>query len=325
MNMQQLADVLNVSVSTISKAFSGSPEISEKTQKLIFSAAKKMGCYDKYCNRNFAKKVIAVICPEFQSRYYSQHLTYLKKEIEKYNGIMVVGSYDFDGISQKELLSYFTESAKVDGVIIIGSNNSKAKYNTPIVVIGHDENLDSIWLSMKTAIKDAIECLVKNAHTDIAYIGEELTKNSFNNFAEAMIENNLKINDSYVIKSKERFEQAGYDGMNTLLALEKPPTAVLAAYDSIAIGAMKSIYEHGLKVPDDISIIGMDDSREAAYLSVPLASITSYTEDLCQITVDLLFERIEKGDINKIKRINVSTSFLNRNSVGKAKNSNDDD
>lgn len=321
MNMQQLADVLKVSVSTVSKAFSGSHEISEGTKELIYETAKKMGCYDKYCKHTFFKRVIAVICPEFQSGYYSQHLTYLKKEIEKYNGIMLVGSYDFDGISQKELISYFTETAKVNGIIIIGSNNLKEKYSTPIVVIGYNENLDSISLSMKGAIKDAIECLVINGHTDIAYIGEELTKIRFSNFAEAMQEKNLKINDCYIIKSKERFEQAGYDAMNSLLSLENPPTAVFAAYDSIAIGAMKSIYEHGLKVPDDISIIGMDDSREAAYLSVPLASITSYAEDLCEIAVDLLFERMEKGDINKIKKINVSTSFLNRNSVGKVKKS----
>lgn len=319
MTMKQLAEIANTTVSTVSKAFSGSPEISEEKRKEIFEIAKREGCYDKYCKPFFEKKVIAVICPEFQSGYYSQQLMYFRKEIEKHNGVMVAGCYNFDEASKDELISYFTEGAKIDGVIIVGTGISNRNYNTPIVVIGNSDNSDSISLSMKHAIKDAIGCLLKNGHTDVAFIGEKLTIQKFRNFAEAMEENGLKINDGYVIESNERYEKAGYSAMNKLLSMEKPPTAVVAAYDSIAIGAMKSIYEHGLSIPDDISLIGMDDNREITYLNVPLTSITSYCEDLCEIAVNLLFERIEKGGSTKIKKINISTELVIRESVGKAK------
>lgn len=157
-----------------------------------------------------------------------KQLTYLKKEIEKRDSVMIVGCHNFDEDSKGDLVSYFTESA-------------------------------------------------------------------------------------------ERFEEAGYDAMNTLLAKEKRPTAVIAAYDSIAIGAMKSIYEHGLSIPDDISLIGMDDESQTAYLNVPLTSTTSYLEDLCEIVVDVLFNRIENGDELAIRKINVSTELVERKSVGKAK------
>ena len=89
--------------------------------------------------------------------------------------------------------------------------------------------------------------------------------------------------------------------MNKLLSLQNPPTAVIAAYDDIAFGAMKSIYEHGLKIPEDISIISSDDRKESQYLHERLTSITAYNEDLAEIAVDLLFDLIEKKTATRLK------------------------
>ena len=319
MTMKQLAEIANVSVSTVSKAFSGSREISEEKREYIFEIAKKEGCYDKYCKPFFKKKVIAVVCPEFHSGYFSSQLAYLKENIEKHIGVMVAACYNFDDNSKNEIISYFTESAKVDGLIVMGSNLPRPSYNTPIVVIGENEDFDSISLSIKSAIKDAIEYLFENGHTDIAFIGECLTQKKFEGFAAAIEEIGLKINDDLIIESKERFEEAGYNAMNLLIEKKKPPTAVIAAYDSIAVGAMKSIYEHGLNIPDDISLIGMDCNRETAYLNVPLTTITSYNEDLCEIAVNLLFDKMKDKNRTKPKKIKVSTELIKRKSVGKAK------
>lgn len=319
MTLKKIADIAGVSVSTVSKAFSGSREISPKKREYIFEIAKKAGCYDKYCKSSFGKKVIAVICPEFQGGYYSEKLTYFAKEIEKRDSVMVAGCYSFNKDSKEKLISYFTESAKVDGLIILGADIPSAKYSTPILVIGESENSDSISLSLKNAIDNAIECLLENGHRDIAFIGEKLTEGKFKRFETAMSEKGIKINTDYVVESEERFERAGYSAMNKLLAMEKPPTAVVAAYDHIAIGAMKSIYEHGFNIPDDISLIGMDDIRETSYLNVSLTSITSYSEELCEIAVGALFERMKKGNNTRIKKINVASDFVERKSVGKAK------
>lgn len=319
MTMKQLAHLAGVSVSTVSKAFSKSPEIPEARREQIFELAKKTGCYDKYCKPLFTKKVIGVICPEFQSDHFSQQLGYLKKEIEKRGSMMVATAYDFDAGTKEELITYFTENAKVDGLIIIGYDSSEKKYTTPIVVIGDSENSDSILLSTKSAIRDAIDYLSDNGHTNIAFIGEKLSKVKMKNFIEAMENKGLKINDDYIIEGNERFEEAGYTAMNNLLSMKIRPTAIIAAYDNIAIGAMRSIYEHGLKIPEDISIIGMDDNRSSSYTNVPLTSITLYIKDLCEIAVDLLFERIENGDNNKIKKIKVSTDLTKRQTVGKVK------
>lgn len=319
MTMKQLAELSGVSVSTVSKAFSGNSEIPEETRQRIFEIAKKQGCYEKYCKTHFAKKVIAVICPEFHSGNYSQQLFYLRKELKKRNAVMIAGSNEFDANAENDLLSYFTENAKVDGMIVIGKMKDASKHSTPIVAIGEGENCDSISLSMKSAINDAVESLIQNGHKDIAFIGEKLTKEKCDDFIQAMEKAGLQVNSDYVIESSYRFEKAGYEGMNELLSKEKIPTAVIAAYDNIAVGAMKSLYEQGLKIPDDISVIGMDDNREVAYLDVPMTSITPYYEDLAEIAVSLLFEKIENKNSAVNKKIKVSAELIKRESTGKAK------
>lgn len=319
MTMKQLASLAGVSVSTVSKAFSQKSEIPEKTRQHIFEIARKQGCYEKYCKSHFAKKVIAVICPEFQSGNYSQHLAYLRKEIEKRDAVMIAGSHEFNEDSTSELVSYFTENAKVDGIIAIDSIKHEIKCNTPIVVIGECENYDSISLSIFSAINDAILYFKENGHKDIAFLGEKLTTSKCDCFIQAMEKAGIKIDYDYIVKSDCRFEEAGYDGMKKIFSKGKIPTAVIAAYDNIAMGAMKYIREHGLKIPEDISVIGMDDNREAAYLDVPMTSITPYYEDLSEIAVDLLFEKIENKTSDKNKKIKVSAELVKRESTGKAK------
>lgn len=319
MTMKQLASLAGVSVSTVSKAFSSNHEIPEGTRQRIFEIAKKQGCYEKYCKTPFAKKVIAVICPEFHSGNYSQQLAALRKEIEKRSAVMIAGSSEFNEDSTNELVSYFTENAKVDGIIVIDNIKQKTIHSVPIVVIGDSEIYDSIALSMKSAINDAVESLIQSGHKQIAFVGEQLTKSKCRNFIQAMEKSGIRVDYDYIVESDCRFEEAGYDGMKKIFSKGKIPTAVVAAYDNIAMGAMKCIREYGLKIPEDISVIGMDDNREVAYLEVPMTSITPYYEDLSEIAVDLLFEKIENKNSDKNKTIRVSAELVKRESTGKAK------
>lgn len=318
MTMDKLAKLAGVSVSTISKAFSGSKEISEDKRKYIFEVAKEAGCYDKYCKNIRTEKVIAVICPEFNSRFYSEQLFFLEKEIKKHGAVMVCSCSNFDRDEGARLLSLYTEQLKVDGIIALYNINCYKKFSVPIVVLGESENFDSVTISDTQALNEAIRHLKENGHKNIAFIGESLTSSRKSDFEKAMLKNKLEINENYIVEDTGRFELAGYNAMSTLLTLENRPTAVICAYDNIAIGAMRSICEHGLRIPEDISIIGSDDINEAPFLSVPLTSITAYNEDLCEILVDMLFDRINNPQKKHNKNIKVSKGLIKRESVGKS-------
>lgn len=129
----------------------------------------------------------------------------------------------------------------------------------------------------------------------------------------------IPVKDEYIINTVDkRFEFAGYEAMNILLGLKNPPTAVITAYDYIAFGAIKSIRKHGLRIPEDISIIGRDDVKECDYLDIPLTTITPYSKDLCEIIIDELFDKIENRNNNRTKAVKVSFQLLKRSTVGKS-------
>ena len=318
MTMQELAKLAGVSVSTISKAFSGSREISETLRNRIFELAKENDCYYKYLKMSKYKYVIGVVCPEFQSGYYTQHLDYLEREIKKRGGIMLAAGSNFDRNEHSEIVSYFAGKLKADGIILYHTSDIDIKYDIPVMSLGTSDISDSVELSYEQARTDAINHLADNGHRKIAYIGEQLTKECISEFFGAMKKAGIEIKNDYVITTNDsRFEAAGFEAMNRLLNLPDPPTAVIAAYDYIAFGAIKAITERGLKVPEDISIIGRDDVKECDYMPLPLTTITPYSQDLCEIVVTELFNRIEKKTSGKPKKIKVSAELVKRGTVSK--------
>ena len=322
MKMTELAKLAGVNVSTISKAFSGGKGVSPELRERIFELARQHGCYDKYCKLPYKGMVVGVICCEFESRYYSEILSCLSRKLRERGAIINVSDTDYSKENFEELLEYYSDHVKVDGIVLVSSGSKiDRNFSIPIISLGGCVNFNSIIYSEEKASYDAIKHFKDNGHRKIAYIGETWSIPRLKNFINSMKANDIPIEEKYVITSKERLIYAGYNEMNKLLELPDPPTAVLAAYDNIAIGAMKCIYDHGLKIPEDISIIGADDTREASYLPCSLTSITAYNDDLIDITLDVLFDLIERKDSSSKKKIKVLKELVVRDSVAKAKES----
>lgn len=277
MSLKELAKQANVSISTVSKAFSGSADISEKTRDHIFNTAKSMGIYEKYHKERAPKTVIAIICPEICSEYYSDIVDNINKSAEKYGAMTVVSISGFDSTRVNELFRYHAYIQKVDGIIVLSGAESIINPDKfPVIAFGtsFDADKDSISVDVQDGILSAIRYLAENGHSKIAYIGEKNTEKTFDEFKSAMDALGLIVDKKLVYSGTERFEEAGVAGMTRMFESKSVPTAVFAAYDYIAIGAIKCINAHGLKVPDDISIIGTDDTYSAAQMNIPLTSIS---------------------------------------------------
>ena len=318
MTMAKLADLAGVSVSTVSKAFSGSGEISEEKREHIFNIAKEHGCYDKYCRNIHGSKVIAVICPEYKSGTYSELLSFMENEIKKRNGIMISGSTDFSTERAEQLLRFFMGYSKVDGIVSLCALPEGIKCSVPVVTTYNNKSYHSVIVSEDAAIDEAIRTLKEYGHKKIGYVGEKLSHSRYERFLRTMKKNKLSVDNKYVAEEAERFESAGYTAMNKLFENGTIPTAIIASYDNVAIGAMKSIYEHGLKIPEDISVVGCDDIKEASYLDDSLSSITAYNYELCEVLTDFLFSLIKEKNVDNFKTIKISKQFVERKSIGRA-------
>lgn len=321
MTLKMIAEICGVSVGTVSKAFSGSLEISEDTRQKIFDVAKQNGCFDKYNKNKFEKKVIAVICPEVQSDYYDTILSILNKEISSQNGIMCVSLSNFSAKREQELFNYYSSYCHADGIIIIGMHDHIINnINIPTVAIGantNKKNIDVIKSDIYSSIEKAVFYLKENGHTQIAFLGESLTFGKLSMFEQAIKKAELEINPDFIKTGTSRFEEAGIQAMNELFKNDTLPTAIMAAYDYIAIGAMKCIHSHGMEVPKDFSVIGMDDISIIPYLDTPISSIKTYTDEACRAAVDLIIKKIDNQFYTAKQHITISSDFVVRESIRK--------
>ena len=319
MTLSKLAQIANVSVSTVSKALSDSPEISQKTRDTIINLAKEMGCFEKYYKPKYQKKVIAVICPEILGLHYTQMATSIESEISAHGGTMILGVSNFSHKTQTELIEYYTKFVGVDGIIIIESQGSiKNDTNTPIVQIGLEteaKNTDCVRVDIFPAMIEALSTLAKYGHTRIGFVGEKLAVTEYGYFTQAMEKRMMYYSPQDVIISEKRFYDAGYFAMDEILKKKNKPTAIFAAYSHIASGILQRLKEENMSVPDSLSLICMDDISSMPYSDVNLSSIKMHLDDLCAIATDLLFQKMEKSYIKIKQSITVTREFVKGDSI----------
>lgn len=294
--LSKIAKEAHVSVSTASKAFSGSPEVNEETRQQIFEVAKRYGCFKKFFNAKYSKYVIAIICPEFNSIHYANYLSFLRQNLEQKNCEICVAESSFSAEKEKELLNYYYKHADVDAIIVIEPSCQIPEHaELPVLLLGpidENGNCPSVFCDVDSALEDSIGYLKSKGVTTVGFVGEKLTQRKLTHFHNALNKQGIPYNEDFVQIADQRFEAGGYMAMEALLKAESLPRAVVCAYDDMAIGAMRCVADHGLKIPEDIAILGMDDIPQAPYLIPSLASIDSQIDALCALATTTVIAQI---------------------------------
>ena len=187
---------------------------------------------------------------------------------------------------------------RVDGIILWGSGEGiKNPDQIPLVAITGNKRLppnsDAVRIDLDRAMTELAATIKDYGHTTVGFIGERLTTGKEQKFKSALRRMGLPVHNKFTATSSSRFAQAGEDCMKQLIDRNAVPSVIVAAYDQIAYGAMKFAREHGYRIPEDISFIGMDDISSAPYLDTSLSSLHTDFESVCPQIVDLIFRRME--------------------------------
>lgn len=313
MNLTKLAQIANVSVSTVSKAFSNSHEISEQTREMIFKVARENNCFDRYYKPKYQKKVIAVICPEMLGIHYSAMATYLENEISASKDTMVLSVNNFSEKKQSELIEYYTKFLGADGIIVIEPIETiKNITDIPIVQIGSEnesKNVDCVNVSVNDAMDEALEYVTSHKLKKIGFIGEKYAQQEYEYFSDALKRNNISCKKEHISISDKRFYDAGYYSMDEFIKTKDLPDVIFAAYSHIAVGIMQRLKEEKLSIPKDISLICMDDISSVPYSDIELASIKMHLNEVCATALNILYQKIEKKFIKAKRSVTISREF----------------
>lgn len=310
--LSKLAKLAHVSVSTVSKAFSMSEEVSEQTREEIFRIAKEYGCFKKYYKAKYPKTVIAVICPEFKSRFYSDALSALQQYLSGFNCEICVASTDFSPEKRRDLLHYYNRYTAVDGIIVIdGHVELEEEMELPLAVVG-TVTTGSADICISTdylpALREAVAHF-KEKQACVGFIGDPYTGGKLRKLRDLTRTAGIPMEESHICVASGRFEAGGYEAMERLLAGDTLPRALICGYDYLAMGAIRCAYDHGLRVPEDIAVLGMDNIHETAFLNPPLSSIDFRIDEACRLAAEALMAHL-MGEAYTAERMLVSKLHL---------------
>lgn len=321
MTLKNLAELCGTSIATVSKAFSGKSEISEEKRQEIFDKAKELGCFEKYYKGPIEKPLIALMFPESESEYYGREIGILEREITKRGADTVIVLTRFDEKREAELFSQLVYRMRVDGIIMSsGGKLIKNPDQVPIISFipradNKELNADTFRIDYPVGIDKIVKLIKSYGHQKVGFIGEKYTGGKLRLLKSSLRRHGLNVNDKFMIISDKRFGPAGADGMRKLMDKDELPEVIVAAYDRIAFGAMREAQSRGLRIPEDISFVGLDNITTSGYVSVPLTSMHIHLEDVCRDIVNLLFKRIDNRNYRKRQDIRISTSVKVRESL----------
>lgn len=329
--IKDIAERANVSISTVSRVLNNKEDVNDNTRKKIKKIIDELGYNPSGIARGLALKktnTIGLIIPNITNPFFPEVAKGVESRAEELGYSVILYDTDNDFKKEKTALDLMKKN-QVDGIVLSFNSVNKNLINKafdeklPIVQIDRKINglkCPSVLIDNFYSGYIAAKYLLDNGHSKIAHItGRKDIINSIERllgYKKAFEEYNIQIKNKYIINGEQTIE-SGYEKMNELLRLDQIPTAVFVANDLMAIGAYEAIFNNGMNIPEDISIIGHDDINMASIIRPKLTTVMQPKYEMGVNAVDLLVELIreEKEITDKVYK----TRIIERQSVKKIK------
>ena len=320
MTHKDIAKLVNVSPSTVSKALAGSKEINAETIAAIKKIADEAGYFTE--KKNHKKRTtknmsptVAILCPEVISPYYASIVTGLQNEVEKFNGKTATYICGFNANKINEYIKFLEKQEAIDAIVCFHKEAYVENISVPILYMSQIAKTikhDAVFFNIYDAVEMAVKHLKELGHKNIGYIGEINTSSSLDAFKSVMSAEGLSLEEKYIYVIKERFAEIGYKAAELIIQTKYMPTAFIAAYDEIALGAIRDLKSGGISIPRDISFVGLNDSPASSYGETPLTTIRYHIEEQCAIAAKLLETKIFNLDYKTVQHILVQNELIIR-------------
>lgn len=333
--LKEIADKVGVSLATVSRVLNNDSGIlvADETKVQILKVAEELNykTAKQRKNKNLEKKLVTIgivemydVVKQLQDPYYLLLRNIVEKKAFE-NDIKLVRLFKKDDDYE------FLGNVEFQGIIAIGKFTSEeveklSDKTSNIVFIDsapNDELYDSVKVNYKLGVRQGLDYFVNQGHKNIGFVGEKYTlgDNKIPNFDDRLkyfyeyMNDNQLLNEKFIINS-DMTSEGGHEAIiNYIDKNNEMPTAFFTANDAIASGVIKGLCERGIKVPNEVSIIGFNDTIISQYTSPPLTAIRVHIEYLGEVAVSLMVERLNGR--NYAKKVIIPSEFVLRNSVRK--------
>jgi len=329
--IKDVAREAGVSVATVSRVFNDSAVVSEPTRQTVRSVAERLNYWPNGAARSLITnrtQAIGVLLPDLFGEFYSEILRGMDTTARKAGLHLLVSSSHAD--ADELIAALRTTRGRIDSLIVMAPDVDArpalraAAGDLPVVVIDPGpglEGCDSVTIANREGAQAVVRHLVELGHTRIATI----TGPPRNADARQRLEGyraalrKAGIGRSAELEIPGTFsEPSGYEAVGRLLAVKPRPTAVFAANDYMAIGVLGGLSDAGVRVPEDIAVVGFDDIAMARYLNPPLTTVHVDAFKLGEHAVERLVARSQSRPHRLSSHEVLPTRLVVRRSCGTA-------
>lgn len=299
-----VARLAGVSKATVARVINGEQELVRlETRERVLEAAAQLG-YERNAIagslRTNQTNMIALSIPDITNPFWTVVARGAQDTLERYGFATVTVNSDWSREREQQYLRLVRRN-RFDGLIINPasvSNDELKDLRIPVVTLGGGENypdFDAVGSDTEQAAQDLLAYLLELGHRQIGLISGQSRRGKahtrYHSYVMFHARNHLPLDDRLVYRTAFS-DEAGFEAMTYLLKLDEAPTAVFAANDMLAIGALKAAYALGWKVPEDISIVGMDDIYAAAITQPPLTTVAKPKYEIGCRAAELLIQAL---------------------------------
>ena len=331
LNIKDIAKLAGVGVSTVSRVINQHTDVKDETRKHVQEIIETYNYIPNNSARNLKRNEsmdVGILIKGMYNPFFARMIQSIEKRLSS-AGYSAIIHYNIEGNKDIDAANEFILEKKLKGVICLGGDFDKLtdqeiqRLGVPFILASTEipENLNrslfsSVIIDNEMAAYRAVKYLSDMGHNKIALIttgNEDKSVGTIRTqgYLRALSEQNIEKKENYFEVGAYTFE-TGYEAMCRLLEKANDITAVFAISDVMAIGAAKAMYEKGIKIPDDISLIGFDDIDYAEFYNPPLTTVHQPVEEIAESTADIMIGILD--DNLKHQHIIFDTEIVIRNS-----------
>ncbi len=323
--IKEIAALAGVSTATVSRALRGMRHVNEETREKIVEAAEKLNYPLESALASTRTHSVGIVAPFISNWYYSNVIHGAEHALREAGFDLLL--YNFGHMKSRErLFQHKLLKGRVDGIIVISVPPSEEEFDSmlnlgiPVALVGmHHAGCASVAIDDVAGARTATQHLVNQGHKQIALMSGR-TDDPFNfsvpqdrrmGFMQVLAENKLDWNPSREVHGDFTMH-AGARAMDELLARPNRPTAIFCESDEMAIGAMQAVRRHGIKVPDDMSIVGFDGHEMAEFSD--LTTIEQPVQLMGELAARAIMDKLHRSTTEMLS-ITLPTTLIVRNST----------
>ncbi|EOM2730637.1 DNA-binding transcriptional regulator CytR [Escherichia coli] len=315
--MKDVALKAKVSTATVSRALMNPDKVSQATRNRVEKAAREVGYLPQPMGRNVKRnesRTILVIVPDICDPFFSEIIRGIEVTAANHGYLVLIGDCAHQNQQEKTFIDLII-TKQIDGMLLLGSRlpfdaSIEEQRNLPPMVMANEFapelELPTVHIDNLTAAFDVVNYLYEQGHKRIGCIAgpEEmpLCHYRLQGYVQALRRCGIMVDPQYIARGDFTFE-AGSKAMQQLLDLPQPPTAVFCHSDVMALGALSQAKRQGLKVPEDLSIIGFDNIDLTQFCDPPLTTIAQPRYEIGREAMLLLLDQMQGQHVGSGSRL----------------------